>query len=400
MWHLIKNIFLSFLHFHKCYGLRKKIVCICLSIFIAFNGFAQRMGQDTIRPTPAPQVKGPENYFYQGYQYGSQAKFNPLSVLLNRGFEMLRITTRQEFYDPAIPGYKVNNIIENLSHPVKYVNEYGSNDFFKEQVIPFGNIDKPYWYPNYTLHLFGGGITYTGLKEWFEWNKVPMPKVLSALTILGSALINESIEEKLGGPGFRLNVDAVADFWIFDMGGIILFQSKRVNSFFSKTLHMRDWSKQPAVVFPGFNLANCGQFISLKWQLPKLKNWSFFSLMGLGGMGGLSYQFTNNTSLSIGFGQGPKKKENNLVGLPIDVSLVPMGGIYFDKNNSLMASLEISNSRNDIYHNYIAELNLYPGFIKIKKLDPSFWAALAKDGNVLFGIGTRYTLGLGVGYRY
>jgi len=340
-----------------------------------------------------------DSYFFQGCKYGSQENFNPLTVILNRGFEMLRITSGQQYYNPLIPYYKFDNVIENLSHPFQNIKTYGTKDFFKEQVIPFGNIDRPYWYPNYTLHLIGGGITYTGLKEWFEFNKIPFPKTLSAITILGSALINESIEEKINDKGFRLNVDAIADVWIFDIGGILLFQSKKVNKFFSKTLNMRDWSKQPTFILPGYNLANCGQFISLKWKLPKIKNWYFFSMIGLGGIVGLSYKFKNNTSLSVGFGQGPKKKQNELFGLPIDVSLVPMGGIYFDKNNSLMASLEFSNSKKDLYHNYFAELNIYPGLLKIHKLDPSLWIALAKDGNVLFGIGTKYTFGLCIGYK-
>jgi hypothetical protein len=35
------------------------------------------------------KTKGP--YFYEGLNYGSQGNFNPASVLLNRGFEMLLI---------------------------------------------------------------------------------------------------------------------------------------------------------------------------------------------------------------------------------------------------------------------------------------------------------------------
>ncbi|MDP1725603.1 MAG: hypothetical protein Q8M15_02375 [Bacteroidota bacterium] len=377
----------------------KKLIFIGILILSCTCGFSSNLDSDSSRTDDSINFEIDKPYFYQGYSYGSQINFNPLTVVLNRGFEMLRITSGQLYYNPAIAGYKFNNIIENLSHPFRYVKVYGTADFFKEQVIPFGNPDKPYWYPNYTLHLLAGGITYTGLKEWFEFNKIPYPKMLSAVTLLGSALINESVEEKLKNPGFRLNVDAVADVLIFDLGGILLFQSKKVNRFFSKTLNMRDWSKQPMFVFPGINLANCGQFISLKWKLPGLKNIYFFSMIGLGGMGGLSYKFSDQTGLSIGFGQGPKRKDNELFGLPIDVSLVPMGGIYYDKNNSLLASLEFSNSKNDVYHNYFAELNIYPGFIPVKKIDPSLWLAFARDGNVLFGICTKYTLGLGVGMR-
>ena len=380
-------------------GKVKKFIFIGIIILLGYRGFSTNLDSVSGGTRDTFYSVHNEPYFYHGYTYGSERKFNPLAVILNRGFEMFRITSGQLYYNPAIAGYKFNNIIENLSHPIRYVKVYGSADFFKEQVIPFGNVSKPYWYPNYTLHLLAGGITYTGLKEWFEFNQIPFPKLLSAVTLIGSALINESVEEKLANPGFRLNVDAVADVLIFDIGGILLFQSKKVNSFFSKTLNMRDWSKQPMLVFPGVNLANCGQFISLKWKLPFVQNWYFFSMVGLGGMGGLSYKFSDHTGLSIGFGQGPKRKDNELFGLPIDVSLVPMGGIYYDKNSSLLASLEFSNSKNDVYHNYFAELNIYPGLIPIKKIDPSLWLAVARDGNVLFGVSTKYMLGLGVGIR-
>ncbi len=367
-------------------------------LLLQLNCFAYNGGYNPFKRDTIPRDLS-RNYFYHAYQYGSQAQFNPLQVVLNRGFEMLRIRSGQPSYDPQISPYKFHNIIANLSSPFQRVKEYGTHDFFFQQVIPFGNRTKHYWYPNYTLHLIGGGITFTGLKEWYIYHKVPCPGILSAVTIMGSALINESIEERVTGPAFRLNVDVIADVWIFDIGGILLFQSKKVNRFFSRTLNMQDWSKQPTLLLPGKQLANCGQFISLKWKLPLLKNWYFFSMIGLGGMGGLSYKFKNGSGLSMGIGQGAKKKEVELFGLPIDVSLVPMGGIYYDKHNSLLASLEFSAAENDVYHNYFAELNLYPGLIRIKKIAPSLWMALAKDGSILFGVGTRYTLGLGIGYK-
>lgn len=311
---------------------------------------------------------------------------------------MSRITKERSYYSPAIPSYKVNNIIENLTHPFKYVGQYGVVDFFREQVIPFGNLDKLYWWPNYTLHLVGGGITYTGLKEWSKAHHIKYPRLVAASTIVGAALINESVEEKLASKGFRLNVDAIADFWLFDITGILLFEySPGVNRFFSKTLHARDWSKQPAVLLPGFNLANCGQFIAMKWKVPGVPKLSLFSLVGLGGLGGLSYPVNEKMNISVGIGSGPQKKNKDLFGLPIDVSLVPMMGIYLDRNNSLMASLELSASYNDLYHNYFSELNIYPGLFRYKSIDPSLWMAIAQDGYVLMGLGCRYTYGYGLG---
>lgn len=352
---------------------------------------------DSIQINLFPKKTHPDNYFYHALPYGSQSTYNPLTVLLNRGFEMLRITQESNRYNPVIPGYKVSNILKNLGNPIVGVAQYGAVDFFREQVIPFGNIDKPYWYPNYTLHLIGGGITYTTLKEWFDAHGVEHSKRYATAILIASALINESVEEKTTDYRFRLNVDAVADFWLFDIGGILLFQSDKVNKFFSTTLNMRDWSRQPIIYLQSMNLANCGQFTSLKWKLPYTKNLYFFGLVGLGGLGGLSYKFENNTAISVGLGQGPRRKNVDLLGLPIDINLVPMAGIYFDKNNSLLASLELSNSKNDLYHNYFAELNLYPGFIPLKKIEPSLWLNIARDGNFMLGVGSKYTFGMGLG---
>jgi hypothetical protein len=342
--------------------------------------------------------KGP--YFYEGLKYGSQGNFNPASVLMNRGFEMMRITKSDLVYDPFHYRYRFDNVFENLSHPFKYVQSYGTKDFFLEQVIPFGNPDKPYWYPNYTLHLIGGGITYTGLKEWFVSKKVKGAGIWSGMVVVGAGLINEAIEEREFTGDFRLNVDVIADVWLFDLGGILLFQSEKVNYFFSKKLHMRDWSRQPMFLIPGTYMGNCGQFFSFKLNLPKSESWHIFSMMGLGGMIGVSHTFKNNYGLSLGFGQGPRRKEKQLFGLPIDVSLVPMAGLYLDRNNSLLASLEMSNSDNDKYHNYFAELNIYPGIIKLgKHISPATWMALSKDKNLIIGLSCNYTFGFGLGFH-
>ncbi|OYU96507.1 MAG: hypothetical protein CFE21_08970 [Bacteroidetes bacterium B1(2017)] len=353
-------------------------------------------GQYDTLPKSESNFNGP--YFYEGLTYGSQGNYNPATVLLNRGFEMLRITTGNLYYDPINYKYRFDNIICNLAHPIQNISDYGTKEFFLEQVIPFGDPKKPYWYPNYTLHLFGGGMTYTGLKEWFVSKKISHAGILSGATLLGAALINESIEERQRGGSFNLNVDAIADFYFFDIAGILLFQSKKVNYFFSKKLNMRDWSRQPMLLLPGVYMGNCGQFFSFKPRIPYTKSWYFFSMMGLGGLVGVSHTFPSNYGLSIGFGQGPKRKEKELLGLPIDVSLVPMAGLYLDKNNSLLASLELSNSKNDLYHNYFAELDVYPGLVKIgKKFSPGAWLALSKEKDVVFGINCNYTFGLGVG---
>jgi hypothetical protein len=64
----------------------------------------------------------------------------------------------------------------------------------------------------------------------------------------------------------------------------------------------------------------------------------------------------------------------------------------------LLASFELSNSPNDLYHNYFAELNIYPGLIKIgKKFSPATWMALSKEKDLVVGVSCNYTFGLGLG---
>jgi hypothetical protein len=71
-----------------------------------------------------------EIYFYEGLKFGSQGNFNPLSILLNRGFEMMRITRSDLVYDPFHYRYRFDNVFDNLSHPIERVKTYGSKEFF------------------------------------------------------------------------------------------------------------------------------------------------------------------------------------------------------------------------------------------------------------------------------
>jgi hypothetical protein len=65
-----------------------------------------------------------------------------------------------------------------------------------------------------------------------------------------------------------------------------------------------------------------------------------------------------------------------------------------------MASLELSNSPNDKYHNYFAELNVYPGLVKIgKKFSPGLWSAITRQNQLILGFNCNYTFGLGIGRR-
>lgn len=72
--------------------------------------------------------------------------------------------------------------------------------------------------------------------------------------------------------------------------------------------------------------------------------------------------------------------------------MVASGGVFWDRNGSLLASLMVSERTED----FIA-LNVYPGVLPGVGRDLGVWAAASRDGSVRFGLAHRRALGLGMG---
>jgi hypothetical protein len=106
---------------------------------------------------------------------------------------------------------------------------------------------------------------------------VPAPRVFSAVTLMASAFVNESLENK-GFVGF--NTDCIADIWVFDIGGMILFSFDWPNRFFSHTIVIADWSLQPSFTLPNGELHNVGNYFAAKWALPFYRRLSLFAWYG------------------------------------------------------------------------------------------------------------------------
>ena len=194
----------------------------------------------------------PPRYFYQHYDYGSQALYSPVWVFLNRGYDVLQdhVATRN-ILDQH---YRTNtgNVLRNLANPFPAISADGWKTFLTEEIFPLSFTQHTArWVPNYTLHLIGGGTTYTALAEWFDDRSVPLPHLWSGLTLMASALVNETIENK-GIVGY--NTDAIADIWVFDIAGMILFSFDAPNRFFSREVVISDWSLQPTFTLP---VASC-----------------------------------------------------------------------------------------------------------------------------------------------
>ena len=145
---------------------------------------------------------------------------------------------------------------------------------------------------------------------------------------------------------------------------------------------MADWSLQPCITFRDSELHNVGQYFSIKWKLPFSDKLHLFYYFGTNGMGGLSYKYEDGTSLSFGVGFAASNlfivdEKTNKKSLNLDIN----AGIFFDRNNSLLASLVYTRSSD-----YRLNLNVYPGVFKFGSFSPGFFAACNPKGKLIFGI--------------
>ncbi len=333
----------------------------------------------------------PGPYYYKGYDYGSQALEGPLWVFMNRGFDVLQDQTGLRGRDIFAQDYSVDakNVAKNLINPFPAIKARGWGVFLRQEIFPLSwTPTTARWVPNYGLHLVGGGTTYVALVEWFRANDVAAPEVLSAGTLLASAFLNETLENK-GVVGY--NTDAIADFFFFDIGGILLFSMDWPKKLFSRFLIVSDWSMQPAFTYPDFELHNQGNYFAVKFPIPYLERLRLFAHIGLGTLGGLSYKLDSQYSISAGVGNMatrlvPTSKTN----ADNDVVFAKAAGIFVDRNESLLASLRVVDVQD-----YTVNFNLYPNAFGAPNL--GLWSVVDRSGHYIVGASFTHTMGLGFG---
>ncbi len=340
----------------------------------------------------APTVPVKPRYFYFGRDYGSEALYGPLWVFVNRGYDVLQdhVAGRNIFtFD-----YRTNgaNVARNVANPFPAIAADGWKTFLTEEIFPLSFTQSTArWTPNYSLHLIGGGMTYTSLREWFEDYGVPAPRVFSAVTLMASAFVNESLENK-GVVGF--NTDCIADVWFFDIGGIILFSFDWPNRFFSHTVVIADWSLQPSFTLPNGELHNVGNYFSAKWALPFYRRLSLFAWYGEATTAGLSFALNDEYSLSASAGGAAIHITNTATNSVENVvSFVPTGAIFLDRHNSLLASLQITN-----VDDYFIHFNIYPHAFTDRGPAVGVWGVVDKRARVAAGFAIGRPFGIGGGW--
>lgn len=349
-------------------------------------------------PAPAraddPEPERPRHYFYKGYDYGSQALYGPIYVLLNRGFDTLQLRPRQRSIFDQSWSMAAENVADNLASPLSAIEDGGGwGKFARQELLPLSwTTYTARWAPNYSLHLIGGGQTYAALREWYEDHDAGplVASGLSAATLMTAAFLNETIENQaVRGP----NTDAIADLYVFDVAGIVLFSFEPVRRFFSKFVIVSDWSLQPAFTSVRGELHNNGNYYAAKLPLPYADRVRLFVYGGYSTMPGLSYQLTREYSISAAAGWKVATIENGgLQTVENQISTRPTAALFLDRNDSLLASVQVADVTD-----YFLQTNIYPN--AFGKTDPGFgfWSVVARDGRWLAGVSMSRALGFGVG---
>lgn len=331
-------------------------------------------------------------YFYHGYNYGSEANINPLHLILNGGYGIMQMDNRTN--DPTTIDYRAGwkNVWRNLKNPVKAIEQEGWEEFLLTQVVPVSiNRKQAYYWPNYSQHLIGGGMSYRMMVEWFDYYNFKYPKLHALTTMTYYHFLNEIVENS---DYVGYNTDAIADMYIFNPLGILIFSSDKVSRFFSQTLNMRDWSYQFSYDPVHKQIENNGQNFSLKYFFNREKKVGLFYHYGTHGEFGLSFKRENGTCWSFAGGFIANKLVNlsdrdDLRALTAD--LVPTAGIFYDRNNSLLASLMYSKTQD-----YFLRLNVYPGLVHLWKLSPGFYITFNQEKKASVGINFNF-LPIGIG---
>lgn len=337
---------------------------------------------------------GGDYFFHQGYGYGSQATLNPFSIFLNGSYDMLQTRAMSNRIATLDYAGGSRNVADNLLNPVDNIGKFGWEEFIYSEIIPADpSVKSSQWVPNYSLHMLGGGLTFRTMEEWYRRRGLSHPRALAVANYLLFAYVNETVEN---GDNRSANVDAIADYLIFNPAGILLFANDDIARFFSRTLHAANWSSLPMLNARTGQLDNTSLSFSYKWFPLSERPVGLFYYTGMNTVLGLTCRYGNGYALSAGGGIGTvgivevdqengQRKSTAVLG--------KTGALFWDLNNSLLASLIVSNQRL-----YGVRLNVYPlPSMERWPVKPGFFAARGYGGEIFGGV-TLDVTGVGMSY--
>ncbi len=356
------------------------------------------LGSSALPAQPAPGVRdsvGPADVLQREYffhrpdiDYGSAAAWGPLGLLGNRGLSTMQFEGVDRELSSIPWGVGFESTMDALLHPLAAIERFGGwGRFLRTEFVPSDwEVWTWAWAPNYSGHLLAGGISHRQLTEWFDHQGAPYPWLVAGVSYYATMLVNESIENRRGLPGPS---GAVADLYFFDPAGMLLFSFDGVARFFAQTLQAADWSPQVSVT-PTLTVLNHSQVIAYKVPLPLVDRVRLLFLIGQGSSTGVAVMVDDD--YSIGGAVGFSARERFIDPVTGAESITPQkgGGLFLDRNGSLLASLVITGAER-------VEANVFPGTLPGWFGQLGWWAGLDSTGSPTLGVSTRRTYGLGFG---
>jgi hypothetical protein len=342
----------------------KRVIALAAGALLLASAFAR-----------ADEKTGLEHFFYRPFDYGSESQFNPVSSFINYGLDPLQIP---ESFELDHFGRRSEEVWRNLTDPVSAIErEGGWRHFVNRQIFPvdFSNIDDSVeMIPNYALHVIGGGMLYRKNAEWFHYHGYPYPRVLAATLSMASEFVHEVLEKKS-----TADDDAVADFYIMRPLGIALFTWDPVARFASEKLRLAGWTYQPMFSPRHAEFMNVGQSWIVRPPLFRTEKHKPFLFYGMTTLLGGSHQVSKTDSFSWGVGPAVRKAD------PKDFKYRLSGGLFYDRNNSLLASLMVNGTEN-----LLVRLNIYPGALVRNRWFPGIFLGVGDESEVSVGLTWRF----------
>lgn len=304
----------------------------------------------------------------------SRFRLLPLTNYVNTAFDTAQVS-RAFSQDNYWRNHE--RVLDRIAHPFRSIEDDGGWGHFFRQEMASAHV-----LPNLTLHLLGNGYDFRALAEWYDAHHVPWAYFWAFVTSYAGYLGNEAIE--VSNPEVDAT-DNIADLYLFNLAGNLLFISDTVTDVVHNQWQLRNWPGQPVFDVRRREILNASNNYVLRPDVGS-EHVRPFLYLGLHYFVGLSLPLPAQKGLSLGAGLATTDPFKDDV---LD-KVQPSGGLFWDDDNRLLASVIFNGTDESI-----VRLNLYPDLLQNRILDLGFFVGLAQDGVPTFGIAVEKLLALG-----
>lgn len=274
------------------------------------------------------------------------------------------------------------DVFDILVHPFATIDDEGGWDEFFLQEFASARL-----LPNLTLHLLGNGYDFRILAEWFDHHRVPYPYLWAFFASYAGYIGNEAIESS--NPEMD-GLDPLADLYVFNLAGNLLFMSDKVAGFVQNTMQMRNWTGQPVLDVRRGEIRNATNNYVLRPPLfgDAVRPFVYF---GLHYFGGATFRLPDASALSVGAGLAATDPLREIDTFSDNLKTIrPAGGLFWDRDDRLLASLVLNGTEE-----LRVRANVYPELLENDVVDLGFYLGIGDDGVPSFGVILNRVLGFG-----